>query len=258
MKKNVLFFAAIFFLLALVSCNKANPSSEEGTIAQETTLKAVIVGIPNSDSSDLKEITDTFSVDQEKVALRAYWNPRKEGYNAEYLWINPEGKVAYSKKMEMKPEWKRSLVYYRGPKPMAAGNWRLDVMVNGKLYGKTTFTVVRERSKVPLVAQIEAFNSEKITLEEAQLLADKIRCFANKKCTAEEAVSAVSACAAVLPGHRRSSRRGRERDGCRRAGCRRRPRGAADGGVFCHACGRVRPQGSPAVSGRRRRRISDS
>ena len=38
MKKNVLFFAAIFFLLALVSCNKANPSSEEGTIAQETTL----------------------------------------------------------------------------------------------------------------------------------------------------------------------------------------------------------------------------
>ena len=192
MKKNVLFFAVFVFVAAIVSCNSTNHSASD-TIVPETNLKTVIVGIPNSDSSDLKEITDTFSVDEEKVALRAYWNAGKKGYTAEYIWINPEGKVAYKKVMEMKPEWKRSLVYYRGPKPMAAGNWRLDVRVGGKLYGRTTFSVVRERSKVPLIAQIEAFNSEKITLGEAQLLADKIRCFADKKCTAEDAVSAVTA-----------------------------------------------------------------
>ena len=192
MKKSVLFFAVIVFLLALASCSKAASSAGE-TISPETNLKTVIVGIPNSDSSDLKEITDTFSVEDERVALRAYWNAGTKGYTAEYQWIDPEGKVAYSKVMEMKPEWKRSLVYYRGPKPMAAGNWQLDVRVNGKLYGRTTFSVVRERSKVPIVAQIEAFNSEKITLEEAQLLAEKIRCFADKKCTAEEVVTAVPA-----------------------------------------------------------------
>ena len=192
MKKNVLFFAVFVFVAAIVSCNSTNHSASD-TIVPETNLKTVIVGIPNSDSSDLKEITDTFSVDEEKVALRAYWNAGKKGYTAEYIWINPEGKVAYKKVMEMKPEWKRSLVYYRGQKPMAAGNWRLDVRVSGKLYGRTTFAVVRERSKVPLIAQIEAFNSEKITLGEAQLLADKIRCFADKKCTAEDAVSAVTA-----------------------------------------------------------------
>ena len=192
MKKSVLFFAVIVFLLALASCSKAASSASE-TISPETNLKTVIVGIPNSDSSDLKEITDTFSVEDERVALRAYWNAGTKGYTAEYQWIDPEGKVAYSKVMEMKPEWKRSLVYYRGPKPMAAGNWQLDVRVNGKLYGRTTFSVVRERSKVPIVAQIEAFNSEKITLEEAQLLAEKIRCFADKKCTAEEVVTAVPA-----------------------------------------------------------------
>ena len=185
-------FLLVSAALIFVSCSKIGSSASE-TIAPETNLKTVIVGIPNSDSSDLKEITDTFSVEDERVALRAYWNAGKKGYTAEYLWINPEGEVAYSKKMEMKPEWKRSLVYYRGPKPMAAGNWRLDVRVNGKLYGRTTFTVVRERSKVPLVAQIEAFNTEKITLEEAQLLADKIRCYADKKCSAEDVVAAVPA-----------------------------------------------------------------
>ena len=192
MKKNVLFFAVFVFVAALFSCNKT-VSSASDTVVPESNLKTVIVGIPNSDSSDLKEITDTFSVEDERVALRAYWNAGKKSYTAEYQWINPEGKLAYSKKMDMKPEWKRSLVYYRGQKPMAAGNWRLDIRVDGKLYGRTTFSVVRERSKVPLIAQIEAFNSEKITLEEAQILAEKIRCFADKKCSAEEAVSAVSA-----------------------------------------------------------------
>ena len=190
MRKIILFFAAFIFFSAIVSCGRTTYSASEA-IAPESNLKTVIVGIPNSDSSDLKEVTDTFSVDEEKVALRAYWKPVAKGYSAEYMWINPEEKVAYSKVMEMKPEWKRSLVYYRGPKPMAAGNWRIDVIVNGKLYGRTAFAVVRERSKVPLVAQIEAFNSEKITLEEAQLLSDKIRCFADKKCSAEDAVSAV-------------------------------------------------------------------
>ena len=192
LKKLSLYFVLLSFLTVFVSCSKAASSASE-TVAPETNLKTVIVGIPNSDSSDLKEITDTFSVEDERVALRAYWNTGTKGYTAEYLWVNPEGEVAYSKKMEMKPEWKRSLVYYRGPKPMAAGNWRLDVRVNGKLYGRTTFTVVRERSKVPLVAQIEAFNTEKITLEEAQLLADKIRCYADKKCSAEDVVTAVPA-----------------------------------------------------------------
>ena len=176
----------------LVFYNETNYSASD-TVVPESNLKTVIGGIPKSDSSDLKEITDTFSVDEEKVALRAYWNPVTQGYTAEYIWINPEGKTAYTKVMEMKPEWKRSLVYYRGAKPMAAGNWRLDIRVGGKLYGRTAFTVVRERSKVPLVAQIEAFNSEKITLEEAQLLADRIRCYADKKCTAEEALAAVNA-----------------------------------------------------------------
>ena len=192
MKKNVLFFAVIVFLFVAVSCNRSTSSAPD-KVVPESNLKTVIVGIPNTDSTDLKEIMDTFSVDEEKVALRAYWNAMAKGYTAEYYWINPEGKVAYKKVMEMKPEWKRSLVYYRGQKPMAAGNWRLDVRVGGKLYGRTTFSVVRERSKVPLIAQIEAFNSEKITLEEAQLLSEKIRCFANKKCTAEDAVAAVSA-----------------------------------------------------------------
>ena len=196
MRKVVLFFAVIVSVAAVVATlvfyNRTNyPASD--TVVPESNLKAVIVGIPNSDSSDLKEITDTFSVEDEKVALRAYWNSVSKGYRAEYIWINPEGKVAYKKVMDMKPEWKRSLVYYRGQKPMAAGNWRIDVRIGGKLYGRTAFTVVRERSKVPLVAQIEAFNSEKITLEEAQLLADRIRCFADKKCSAEDAVSAVKA-----------------------------------------------------------------
>ncbi|MBR4531749.1 hypothetical protein IKO70_05005 [bacterium] len=196
MKKNVLFFVALVLVAAVVATlvfyNETNYSASD-TVVPESNLKTVIVGIPKSDSSDLKEITDTFSVDEEKVALRAYWNPGTQGYTAEYIWINPEGKAAYTKVMEMKPEWKRSLVYYRGAKPMAAGNWRLDIRVGGKLYGRTAFTVVRERSKVPLIAQIEAFNSEKITLEEAQLLADRIRCYADKKCSAEEALAAVNA-----------------------------------------------------------------
>ena len=182
----------ILLVTVFVSCNKANYEKTD-TIASESNLKAVIVGIPNTDSSDLKEITDTFPVDAEKVASRAYWNPTEKGYEAEFIWIDPEGKAAYTKVMDMKPEWKRSLVYYRGPKPMAAGNWRLDIKVGGKLYGKTDFTVVRERSKVPMIAQIEAFNTEKITLEDAQLIAEKIRCFANKKCSAEDVVSAVPA-----------------------------------------------------------------
>ncbi len=182
----------ILLVTAFVSCNKANYEKTD-TIASESNLKTVIVGIPNTDSSDLKEITDTFPVDAEKVASRAYWNPTEKGYEAEFIWIDPEGKAAYTKVMDMKPEWKRSLVYYRGPKPMAAGNWRLDIKVGGKLYGKTDFTVVRERSKVPMIAQIEAFNTEKITLEDAQLIAEKIRCFANKKCSAEDVVSAVPA-----------------------------------------------------------------
>ena len=151
MKKIVLFFVIFVFSSAVVSCGKSYSASD--TVVPESNLKTVIVGIPNSDSSDLKEITDTFSVDEEKVALRAYWNPGKKGYTAEYIWINPEDKAAYTKVMEMKPEWKRSLVYYRGPKPMAAGNWRLDVRVGGKLYGRTTFTVVRERSKVPQIGR---------------------------------------------------------------------------------------------------------
>lgn len=184
--------ALVLLVLAFVSCNKANYEKTD-TIAKESNLKTVIVGIPNPDSSDLKEVTDTFPVDIEKLASRAYWNPAEKGYAAEFIWINPEGKVAYKKVMDMKPEWKRSLVYYRGPKPMAAGNWRLDVKVKGKLYGKADFTVVRERSKVPMIAQIEAFNTEKIALADAQLIAEKIRCFADRKCSAEDVVSAVPA-----------------------------------------------------------------
>ena len=193
MLKKSLFYPVLFcVLLVFVSCSRENHEASD-RVASESNLKTLIVGIPNSDSSDLKEITDTFPVDVEKLASRAYWNPVQKDYSAEFIWVNPEGKVAYKKVMEMKPEWKRSLVYYRGPKPMAAGNWRLDVKVGGKLYGKTDFTVVRERSKVPVFAQIEAFNTEKITLGDAQLIADKIRCFADKKCSAEDVVSAVPA-----------------------------------------------------------------
>ncbi|MBP5407256.1 hypothetical protein J6Z19_08980 [bacterium] len=192
-RKSAFYFVLLYFLSLFASCDRSGVYEKSDTIAHESNLKTLIVGIPNSDSSDLKEITDTFPVDVERVASRAYWNPTKRDYSAEFIWIDPEGKVAYKKVMEMKPIWKRSLVYYRGAKPMAAGNWRLDVRVGGKLYGKTDFTVVRERSKVPMIAQIEAFNTEKITLENAQVIAEKIRCFANKKCSAEDVVSAVPA-----------------------------------------------------------------
>ena len=194
--KRIVFFAVFISVLGLASFYLIYRSPDyklSDEVAPESNLKTLIVGIPNSDSTELKEITDTFSVDTDKVASRAYWNPTQKEYSAVFIWVNPEGKVAYKKIMEMKPVWKRSLVYYRGPKPMAAGKWRLDVKVGGKLYGKTDFTVVRERSKVPVIAQIEAFNTEKITLEEAQMIAEKIRCFADKKCTAEDVVSAVPA-----------------------------------------------------------------
>lgn len=177
---NLILITGIFSSFSFFSsCTKKEEIPEKFS----GSLTGLVVGFPNpGGGGGLREVRDVFSTDEVNHAVRGSWNPQSKPYDAEFIWLDPEGKKSYTKIMNMSPDWKNTTIHYKGSAPMKAGTWTIAVKVDGKFLGKTDFSVVRDRSKIPLVAQIEAYNNEKLSLNEAHFLAEKIKCYADGAC----------------------------------------------------------------------------
>jgi hypothetical protein len=179
----------VFFMILISGYFFYNETLKEPLIdvpeSYSGNLKEMIVGIPATFKSDFTEIRDTFSVDESNHAIQAWWEPMGKNYEADFIWFDSEGEEIYRTTMNMKSDWKRTFVHYRGPEPMKAGKWTIAISVGGEYLGKTNFNVVRDVSKVPLKAQLSEFNSEKLTLNEAHFLVEKIKCFVDGDCEKE-------------------------------------------------------------------------
>jgi len=177
---NLIVIASLLFTFSIISSCTSKPEISEKFSGN---LTGLVVGMPRpGGNGGLTEVRDTLSTDETNHAVRGFWNPVKNKYDAEFVWFDPEGKKAYTKIMNMSPDWKNTTIHYKGNGPLKAGTWTIAVNVDGKYLGKTEFSVVRDRSKIPLVAQIEAFNNEKLTLNEAHFIAEKIKCYADGIC----------------------------------------------------------------------------
>ncbi|MBO4441809.1 hypothetical protein J5834_06790 [bacterium] len=191
-KLALLLAAAVIFV---VSCDNSSKSSElpaqkinEPVV--ESSLKSLVVGVAATSGNEFSEQRDSFTVD-EQVALRGFWKPESKNYKVLFEWINPEKKIVYSKEMEIEQNWTRTFSYFRGKMPLNAGEWTVRVKRGGKVIGMTTFSVVRNRSEIPFVAQMEAYNTEKVSLEEGKLITEKVRCFAEGRCDTEAVISSL-------------------------------------------------------------------
>ncbi len=148
-------------------------------------LKEITVGIPSSHTSDFSEVRDVFSVDETRHAVQAWWEPSKNEYEADFIWFDPDGNEVYRTTMNMQPEWRRTFVHYRGSAPLAAGKWTVAVAAKGKYLGGLKFNIVRDRSEIPVVEQLSLYDNEKISLDEAHFLLEKIKCLVDGKCEKE-------------------------------------------------------------------------
>lgn len=175
---------SMFFFFS--SCKKPDDIPEKFS----GNLTGLVIGTPiPGKSGGLKEVRDVFSTEEVNHAVRGSWTPQNKKYDAEFIWFDPENKKSYTKIMNMSPDWKNTTINYKGSAPMKSGKWTVAVKVDNKFLGKAEFTVVRDRSKIPLVAQIEQFNNEKLTLNEAHFLAEKIKCYADGLCEESSATS---------------------------------------------------------------------
>ena len=166
------------------------PSIKEGFSGN---LTGLVVGIPGPEAGSLSEVRDAFSTKENQHAVKGFWNPSKNKFDAEFIWYDPDGEISYKKIMNMAPEWTRTTIHYKGNAPLKAGKWTIAVKVDGNFLGKTEFKVVRDESQIPLKAQIKAFNTEKLTINEAHFTAEKIKCYADGKCDKNSIISAIPA-----------------------------------------------------------------
>ncbi|MGI6393227.1 MAG: hypothetical protein ACOX2F_00585 [bacterium] len=175
------------FLFSFSCTKKADfPDSFSGNLTN------LVTGLPNKGSGGgLSEERDIFSTDEVSHAVRGYWEPTGYRYDAEFIWFDPDGKKSYSKVMDMSPDWRNTTVWYRAEGPLKAGKWKVVVKVGRKYLGKTEFSVVRDRSKIPLVAQVEAFEKEKLSINEVHFVAEKIKCYADGLCDKDSFLSDV-------------------------------------------------------------------
>lgn len=180
----VLFTVGLYFYYG-----ERKPSIKEGFSGN---LTGLVVGIPGPEAGSLSEVRDALSTGESKHAVRGFWNPVKNKFDAEFIWYDPDGEISYSKVMNMSPEWTRTTTHFKGNAPLKAGKWSIAVKVDGKFLGKTEFKVVRDESEIPLKAQIKAFNTEKLTINEAHFTAEKIKCFADGKCDKNSIISSIS------------------------------------------------------------------
>ena len=190
MKKILL---AFFILALLASCKFSGTTSASQDVMPEGfrgNLEGLVVGIPRPQGSGLSEVRTVFSTDEVKHAVRGFWisKPGGKKVDAHFIWFDPEGKVAYEKIFNIDPTWKRTTIHYRGQAPLKAGDWKIAVKVNDEYLGKIDFKVVRDSSKIPLKAQIKAFKSEQITINEAHFLAEKLRDYADGKIDKESLI----------------------------------------------------------------------
>ncbi len=156
-------------------------------------LKEMFVGLPGHLTSDFTEIRDTFAVDETKHAVQSWWEPLGRHYDADFIWFDPDGEEVYRTTMNMQPEWRRTFVHFRGPGPMKAGQWTIAIKVEEEYLGKVNFNVVRDMSKIPLKVQLSEFDSEKLSLEEAHLLVERIKCYVEGRCPLSDVHSEIPA-----------------------------------------------------------------
>ncbi|HNW83636.1 MAG TPA: hypothetical protein PKG52_12185 [bacterium] len=155
-------------------------------------LTGLVVGIPGSEPSGLAEVRDVLATNENKHAVRGFWNTTRNKFDAEFIWFDPDGEVSYKKTMNMSPDWTRTTIHYKGTAPLKAGKWTVAVKVDGKYLGKADFTVVRDESEIPLKAQIKAFNTEKLTINEAHFIAEKLKCYADSRCDKKSIISSIT------------------------------------------------------------------
>lgn len=188
----------IFITTLLASCKFTGTAASSQEVMPEGfkgNLEGLVVGIPKPEGSGLSEVRTVFSADEVKHAVRGFWIPRSDGkkVDAQFIWFDPDNNVAYEKVFNIDPSWKRTTVHFRGKGPLKAGEWKLGVKVGDKFLGKIDFKVVRDSSKIPLKAQIKAFKTEKLTINEAHFLAEKLRDYADGKIDKDSVIKEIPA-----------------------------------------------------------------
>ncbi len=179
MKKQIFFTLsiAVIFLLSLgVSCKESKSESEKKVSLSQTVvedrLEGLIAGIPGD--RKVGEPRTAFAPN-EKMSVEGKWRKGAVDEETTFQWISPDGKVAYSKTMNVKSGWTRTHVFYRGSYPLLQGKWKIEVSrPNGTLIGRAAFDVVRMLSEVPIRKQISEFKAQKLSKAEVEHIADAI------------------------------------------------------------------------------------
>ncbi len=184
-RKFIIIVVALLMIIAFLVYDKFKKDPVPEITGTKGNLTEIVSGIPSAYKSDFTEIRSTFSVDETNHAIQAGWEPQGHKYEADFIWFDPDGEEVYRKTMDMEPEWSRTFVHYRGPEPLKAGEWTVAIEVGNEIYGTEKLDVVRNRSEIPIVAQLENFDSEKISLTEASVLTEKIKCFVDGECEKE-------------------------------------------------------------------------
>lgn len=139
-------------------------------------LKDVVSGVPEPGGRSLTEVRDTFSPD-ESVMLHGYWEPSGAEVDALWDWIAPNGEKVYQSRLAVRSDWKNTWVGYKGPRPMAAGDWVVRARDGDKELGLYAFTVVRDASELPVARQSLAFETSRLTRAEGDALILALRLF---------------------------------------------------------------------------------
>ena len=185
-------FVLMAVVIATVGC-QIKPSDATGDSSPQkmaegaqSPLKNITVGIPAKKGIDV--VRTAFSP-KEKQVLQALWEVQRASYDADFVWYDPDGKEVYRKVFPMEKQWTRTLIHYKGATPMKAGKWAVLVQKNGKTLGKVAFDVIRDKSKVPLLAQVKAFKSDKMNSVEVAPIMAAISSFLAGKLTAPQVLA---------------------------------------------------------------------
>ncbi len=140
----------------------------------EAPLRALIPGIPGPNRVRPARIAITPT---EPVAVQGQWMPRPDPYTVRFVWRAPDGRQADQTDFTVQPGWRRTLVHYRGPRPLQVGEWHVGVRLDDRYIGRARFEVVASSAEVPYYQQQASYRANRVSHEVAENLTETVHSF---------------------------------------------------------------------------------
>ncbi len=165
MKRFVFRYVWALLVCGMLLIMATRVEAGSGSNVQSQPLQGVVLGI--SDGGPITE-PRLAVLPHEEIVLQAYWTPADESFPVTSYWISPGRSIAYQSTLNIQKGWARTWMFYRGPRPMATGQWKTVIKAGQQTLGSCSFAVRSDPGEVPALQAQRAYDRLALEKEEAR------------------------------------------------------------------------------------------